>query len=240
MEGVVPLSGTEPENQPREALQRLIVFAGPAAVGKTTIVRKLREGRLPELAGRLDLGQAGNWHYTTGDKRPPPPSCRHVLLDYNALPAYRHGLAYEEEEALRLVGQAPRISFVTIWAPPERMARQFLADDLKRERRRAYQLALLLGRALPGPWRRRLGSYLLQRILDSSLQKALLGSRYKRFRERLLDFYTQPSSVEALYRQWFRFCERHRERTERSLIVQYDTRLQFLSREEWQEIVAKR
>jgi hypothetical protein len=230
------LSGPESGSQP---VQRLIVVAGPAAVGKTTIVRKLRDGNLPELARRLDFGQGADWHYTTGEKNVPPPSSRRVLLDYNALPPYRHDLNYEEEEGLRLVGRAERISFVTIWAPRERMARQRLADDLKRERRRAYKLALQLGRALPSRWRRRLGSYLLQRILDSNLPKALLRSRHKRFREHYLDFYTQPRSIEALYRKWFRFCELHQERTERHLIVQCDTRLRFFSRQQWEEIARR-
>ncbi len=215
-------------------MERLIVVAGPSAAGKTTLVRQLRRGLLPELAVRLDLGDFRRWHYTTGEKGPPPAGERRVFLDYNASRYYRQGRPYKEDRCLEMVQQAQRVWFVTVWTPPARLGRQYLADHLRRAHPAGYKLMKRLGYALPRGMRRHLTARLLDSTLRSPYRARLLGAYQEPFARQFADLYADPHQVVRLYRKWFTFCRLHQERTVQSLVVQLYRRLEIQTPQEWE------
>jgi len=214
--------------------ERLIVVAGPSAAGKTTLVRQLRRGLLPELADRLDMGDFQLWHYTTGDKGPPPADARRIFLDYNASRSYREERPYAEDECLEVVKRAQRVWFVTVWTPPARLGRQYLADHLRRAHPAGYKIMKRLGYALPREMRRRVTAGLLDSTLRSRHRTKLLGSYQEPFARQFADLYADPRKVVRLYRNWFAFCSVHQERTADSMVVEFYRRLEIQTPLEWE------
>ena len=209
-------------------------MAGPSAAGKTTLVRQLRRGLLPELASRLDMGDFHLWHYTTGEKDPPPPDARRIFLDYNASLCYRQGRPYEQDERLEVVKQARRVWFVTVWTPPARLGRQYLADHLRRAHPAGHKMMKRLGYALPRGMRQRITAGLLDAALRSHHKARLLGSYREPFARQFANLYADPLQVIRLYRNWLAFCNLHQGRTEDSLVVQFYRRLEIQTPGEWE------
>lgn len=174
------------------------------------------------------------WHYTTGEEDPPPPDARRVFLDYNASYYYRKGRPYEEDERLRLVSQARQVWFVTVWTPPARLGRQYLADHLRRAHPTGYKMIKRLGYALPRGMRRRITAGLLDAVLRSRHRARLLGSYREPFTRQFDNLYADPRKVLALYRNWFAFCRLHPERTAESMVVQFYRRLEIQTPREWE------
>jgi GTPase SAR1 family protein len=212
----------------------LILVAGPSAAGKTTLIRQLRRGRLPELAARLDMDDFHLWHYTTGENGPPPPDARRIFLDYNASQCYREGTPYQEDPRLHVVKQAQQVWFVTVWTPPDRLGRQYLADHLRRAHPTGYKLGKRLGYALPRRMRRRVTAGLLDSTIRSRHRARLLGSYREPFTRQFDNLYADPRKVVTLYRNWLAFCRLHQARTAESLVVEFYDQLEIQTPREWE------
>ena len=140
----------------------------------------------------------------------------------------------KNQRIARYAWPRPKSKQVEVWTPPERLLRQFLADDLRREHPRGYKAVKRLGYLVPGAMKRFFTARIMSSLIESSLKQRLLGSYQGHFAELVSGFYKRPEKVADLYRRWFRFCDGHTTKTDRMLIVEYYDKLSFLSRKEWE------
>jgi hypothetical protein len=137
------------------------------------------------------------------------------------------------------VSRAPRVWFVTVWTPPDRLGRQYLADHLRRAHPAGFKRVKRLGYILPPPLRRRAAAAALDHLLRSRHRDVLLGAYREPFTRQFANLYADPRRVIRLYRNWLAFCALHRTRSEASVVVELYDRLSILSPQEW-EAAARR
>lgn len=134
-----PQMRTDGDADGPRTLRYVVVVAGPSHVGKSTLIASLLRGDMPRLAAALgmdpkeySLVRASEWRRLTQT------SCKAVLLHYDLTrkPFLVHGTM---DGALGVLNGAQTVSFLTLWAPPEELARRFdsefragIAADLRR------------------------------------------------------------------------------------------------------------
>lgn len=131
----------------RRRIGHLLVVAGPTACGKKTFERRLLEGGFPEIAGRLGTPDPSVW----GEPVPairltePGPAVRaRMLLHYDTMrPFTSSAHVFARDEALDILETAERVSVITLWTPPERLAAQLAASEAgsRRASRRHRRIA---------------------------------------------------------------------------------------------------
>ncbi len=189
-------------------IDRLLLVAGPSCSGKSTLIRRLCAGELPEVAARLGMEEPAAWQCLlpndlagiagSGDE----PRGR-VILHYDFLRAWTGGRMpdFGAEGPLQLAAAtAARTTLVTLWVPPDELHRRMA------ERRSAFIAALLRGR----PWDsetlrtgRRIGGPPPDR--RRSLRKTWAIVRELRRLGQKVRSYRRPGEVEALYDAWLSF-----------------------------------
>jgi hypothetical protein len=106
---------------------RVIVIAGPACCGKSTVGRNLMGGGMPHVAEAIgltlrspcELIQAKNWH------RFEESTCETVLFHYDfTRPPFREKRA-GRDGALTVLARARGLRFLTLWAAPADVDRRF-------------------------------------------------------------------------------------------------------------------
>lgn len=127
---------------------RIIVVAGPSGTGKSTMMKKLLAGELPDVAQRLDLGEPASW--TTIDatrlRRHAKSHIDRVIYHYNFVVRYmRRTQSFDREELLDPAWLARDTRFLTVWVDHATLMEQFdeakfgeesTADDDRRVRYR--------------------------------------------------------------------------------------------------------
>ena len=53
----------------------------------------------------------------------------------------------------------------------------------------------------------------------------------------VLKVYTQPEQVVRIYRRWFQFCDQRVFKTRSHVILEFDEKLKFYSRDEWENMI---
>ena len=157
----------------------IVVVAGPTCVGKSTLMSQLLQGELRDLTDSLgmesgvvyELFHAAEW------KRLVQASRRAVLLHFE-LTRPQFQKRGEHDSALQVLGNARRVSFLTLWERPEIIESRF------RVRVRQVLVEHVQGLRLWLAWR-----------------------RHRRFQERR-PFVENEERMWWLYRQWFGFAER--------------------------------
>lgn len=217
-------------------IEHLLIIAGPSACGKTTLIREILAGRLPELHTRVGVEDLPEWpsvsmHQTTGLSGL---GLKHLILHYDFLwPSY-HGSDGETprvQSASRILQDAREASFITLWTPPARLERQFIKGKLCAPIPPNWGgvLRAALFRFLPRFVIRGLSKFPLLEQMDrwlpgSALIRGLL----------IVRIYSQPDQVVALYRRWFEFCDRQISKTRDHVVVEFDRELKFYSRDDWE------
>ncbi len=118
----------------RRRIGRLVVVGGPVSSGKTTLVERLTAGELPEVAARARIGDPAGWTRISAGWLPEltEPAIDRLLLHYDFLRPYlASAKTHDRDEALDVLETAERLTFVTIWTPPERLRRQLLASEIE-------------------------------------------------------------------------------------------------------------
>jgi hypothetical protein len=216
-------------------IEQLLIVAGPTASGKSTIVEKMATPALSRLATRIGLSDIESWprmvahHYAALDDL----KLDRLLVHYDFV--WRPPDSSIERPggngALTLLEGVREVTLVTLWTPPERLERQLIAGKLRAALPRTPMLILKAGffRFLPGFVLRRLAATAaLQRVCGRAPERLLSHHL------RLLAIYSSAESVAALYRRWFEFCDLHVPQARRHLIVEFDNKLKFYSRDEWE------
>lgn len=118
----------------KRRINHLVVVNGPTSAGKKTCCRKLVANELPELATRVGIGDGAEWAPYVHANRlwmPSEPDVDKMILHYDFLrPHLRSAKVHERDEALDTLGAASKLTFVTIWTPPERLRRQIYDGEI--------------------------------------------------------------------------------------------------------------
>jgi 2-polyprenyl-3-methyl-5-hydroxy-6-metoxy-1,4-benzoquinol methylase len=115
----------------RRRIRHLVIVAGPTSAGKATLIEAMAGGRVPELAAALGIKNLEGWR--TGDAGAvgdiAEPDLEGLVLNYDFMFPYLRGTrSYADDPVFQLFETARKVSLVTLWTPPERLARQ-LSDD---------------------------------------------------------------------------------------------------------------
>ncbi len=122
----------------RRRIRHLLLVAGPTAAGKRTLAAALFGGALPELAAALELGDPARFGRLVRDaelRRPGPAAVDALALRYDILrPHFASIHGYARDPVLDVLACAERVTILTIFAPPERLAAQLRAAEAGKRR----------------------------------------------------------------------------------------------------------
>jgi len=165
-------------------VKRLILLAGVPCVGKSFLIKRIREGSAPLLSEQLEMSHPSSWMYVSASELPAGGASfiEQMVLHYDLLGPWEDGR--RDYEACGVLGAildgSDEATVVTLWATPE--------DLLRRLRQRQARLL----------WSFRNWRDHQQRLY-----------RWRRFR-RIERLYADPPRLFAQYDQWFAFCSRYR------------------------------
>lgn len=119
----------------KRRIGHLLVVSSPTSAGKKTIMRRLTAGALPELAERLGTPDGSVWGKPFNANRifePDEPRRERMMLHHDFLRPYlRSTMTHERDEANDIFSCAERLTFLTIWTPPERLVRQITEAEIE-------------------------------------------------------------------------------------------------------------
>ncbi|MCA0433864.1 MAG: methyltransferase domain-containing protein [Proteobacteria bacterium] len=122
----------------KRRIGHLLVVGGPTSAGKKTLMRQLRENKLPELAGKLGTPDAAVWGTPLNANHLDEPSSavmEHAILHYDIMrPHFRSTRVYARDEAMDLLSCADKVTFVTVLTPAERLRNQIQVAELSRKK----------------------------------------------------------------------------------------------------------
>lgn len=162
---------------------RLIMLAGPAAVGKSVALKALTGGKLPTLSAQLGLDGGAPAEYLAGRKVHKIDKLDKdiLLFHYDITRPRKYEITegpYDNEKALRIVAGAERVVFVTCWTD-----QKILLERLQMK----WRFGERLGALIPG-----------SRLARKRRMISLLES-----------IYTDLAKLTELYGQWFEYAGRH-------------------------------
>ncbi len=123
----------------KRRIDDLVVVAGPTASGKSRLIERIVAGHEPALCARLGIDDPGLWPAMNAFDLvlPQAPHMERLLFHYDTMrPFKRSAHVHERDEALDILGCAPRVRVVTIYNPPEELLEQFEVADIRRKTRR--------------------------------------------------------------------------------------------------------
>lgn len=123
----------------KRRIENLLVVSGPTSAGKKTLMRKLTSNDLPVLAQMMGTPDGSVWGTPINAAREPTaaePASPYLLLHHDFLrPMLRGTMSHERDEALDLLKVADNVTFVTVWTPPEILARQVHDAEISKNHR---------------------------------------------------------------------------------------------------------
>jgi hypothetical protein len=210
--------------------KRILVIAGPTAVGKSTTIVGIQRGQLPEIG--IDLGIDGLHEWPTIDMRLLPkvgrPVFERFILHYDFLFLFRFPASRNRWQnlLLYLLGEARQSSIITMWTNTENLLQQLIKGKFRGEIARVIDKTVmksLFFRGLPA-------SVIKKCSAISFLEK-------RTYHLRLLQLYSRKEDVKQIYRDWFTFCERKTFPVCNHVILKQGNPLKFLPFEEWRHLV---
>lgn len=136
----------------------LVVIAGPTASSKSTLIGKLQRNEIPEIARRVGIDDGAQWTVISANALTAflEPSVERVIFHYDFLRAYRHSAQVpQRDEALDLLAAAERVTFVTLWCPPEilrqRLKQVTIVPKTKNGKSRGNKRHLMLAKEYADP-----------------------------------------------------------------------------------------
>jgi len=119
---------------------RLILIAGAACTGKSTLIEALMSGKCPSMAKQLDLGDPKLWTYLVRKKeyRFPQSSddrlMMHYDISYNDQPwkLISSRISFEGVECLKVLPLYEQITFVTLYAPNQKLIKDYVTRGIAR------------------------------------------------------------------------------------------------------------
>ncbi len=119
----------------KRRIGHLLVVAGPTSAGKRTLEQKFVNNQLPQLAEWVGTPDASVWgepFFASRQWEPSEPVRERMLFHNDFLRPYlRSTRTHERDEALDVLDAAEKISFITLWTPPEQLIEQITAADVE-------------------------------------------------------------------------------------------------------------
>ena len=134
-----PLTASDRQDE-RWAIEHLFVVAGPPAVGKSTLIRRL--GSDDMLRERLGVPKDAPILDTRTVERSRPSALEALLFHYDLLRLLNRGIpAYENDPTLALLDSTRRVTFMTLRTSPDRLRAQLERRRLARPNRPLHRQA---------------------------------------------------------------------------------------------------
>jgi hypothetical protein len=117
----------------RRRIGELVVVAGVTGSGSAELAGQLARGQAPELAALAGTGDGSGWvHVDANDLAEfSEPEAPRLILHYDILrPHRRSAKSHARDEVMDVLGCARRVTFVTLWRPPESLRRLFKAHPV--------------------------------------------------------------------------------------------------------------
>lgn len=166
-----------------ERVEKLMILAGPPACGKTTVLRALQEGKLPEIARRLGMENPAGWPLAAARELDSmPETMERLLLHYDLLRQRKNagvGETYDADPSLEIMRLAGETTMVTIWTPIEALCERVGGR----------------GKPLRELWERLRG-----KGHSAGVRKLTI----------VRETYRNSADVTACYMRWFDFCKTRR------------------------------
>jgi hypothetical protein len=118
----------------RQRVKELVVVTGPTSSGKSTLISQLTRGEQPRLAEALGIEDPSRWPSAGSKeiKQLGEPELDGLVFHYDFLRPYlRSAKTHDRDEALHLLDTAERVTFVTIWRPPEALRDQLQRGEIE-------------------------------------------------------------------------------------------------------------
>jgi hypothetical protein len=126
----------------RWAIEHLFVVAGPPAVGKSTLIRRLASDDM--LRERLGVPKGAPSLDTRSVVRTRPFAVEALLFHYDLFRLLHQGIpAYENDPTLALFDSTRRITFLTLRTSPDRLRAQLERRRIARPKRPLHRQAYL-------------------------------------------------------------------------------------------------
>ena len=169
------------------SLKRLVIVAGPTAVGKSFFLKKLMHRTFSDVPAQLYLSGA-EWQEVRArqfdiDYPQPFPAIlpNHIVLHYETTRTWRRPYDFANDPSLELLHIAEKSTIVTLWAPAHILLDRFVSHNFKSWRRRAHRVAV--------------------RWFGKSF-----NPKYTRLAELFALYRDGSPELERIYRDWFGFC----------------------------------
>ena len=118
----------------KRQIGHLLVVSGPTSAGKKSLIRALTNNQMPELARRLGTPDASIWGAPLNAEkiyRPGEPVRERMILHQDFMrPHLRSAIVHERDEANDILDAAERVTFITVWTPPEQLVKQITAAEI--------------------------------------------------------------------------------------------------------------
>ena len=191
----------------KRRIGQLHILAGVNAVGKSTMLDKLRSGERPDVARALGLDPALPWVFTTYThllKNSETAQYSHLVVQYNITAPAVHGSMHGHHHGLLdLIKCAVKADITTMWLPHGQQKARYFKDrvpsgvfsaELHEKRKSAKQ------RDVQG------------RIEGAVVRPNIFYFRSgytRRKADRLLAIYANGEAFAKMYDEWFEFVGRH-------------------------------
>jgi 2-polyprenyl-3-methyl-5-hydroxy-6-metoxy-1,4-benzoquinol methylase len=120
----------------RRRIGHLVIVAGPTSAGKATLIEAMMRGRASELVDSLGVESLEGWRVADANaiSDVAEADLEGLILNYDfLLPYIRGNRSYHDDQVFHLMETARKVSFITLWTPAERLARQ-LSDEGRKTR----------------------------------------------------------------------------------------------------------
>jgi SAM-dependent methyltransferase len=117
----------------RRRIDHLVVVAGATGSGSAELAEQLSRGEPPEVAGLAETGDGSGWvHVDANDLAElGEPETPRLILHYDILrPHRRSAKTHARDEVMDVLGCARRVTFVTLWRPPDQLRRRYKAHPV--------------------------------------------------------------------------------------------------------------
>jgi len=213
----------------RRRIGELHILAGVPAIGKSTLLQKLRTPEGKDLAMRLHLDLSEPWTFATYTSllKDTAQSLDRVLVQYNYSSPLTHGSLHRFEYGiLDLMQSAARVRVTTMWLPAEKLKARYQAGrvpenmssgaEFKRRRIATKEADVSGGRKMKG--------------LLSRLGIHVRSAHIRRKTDRFVGLYSSQDALNQQFQAWLKFAEANGANT--SVLLQ-DPVYEVISVTEW-------
>jgi SAM-dependent methyltransferase len=117
----------------RRRIGELVVVAGATGSGSATLARQLASGQAPEVAALAGTGNGSGFTLVDANdfSEFSEPAVDRLLLHYDILrPHRRSAKTHARDEVMDVLRCAQRVTFVTLWRPPELLRRSYESEPV--------------------------------------------------------------------------------------------------------------